>query len=60
MKTYVCRKLYLYYYLTEQMFVPYKIAPDKWDCKRLVWLYEDTPEIREAVEKFYSNKPENL
>lgn len=60
MKTYVCRKLFLYYFLTEKSFVPYRVVPDKWDCKKVVWLYEDSPEIRAAVEEFYANKPDNL
>ena len=55
-KTYVCRKLFLYNFLTNRGFRPYRTAPDKWDCKKTVWLYDDTPEIRNAVEDYYSLK----
>lgn len=54
MKTYVCRKLYLYYYLTQEGFIPKTTRPDKYDCKKLVWLYDDTQDLRSAVERFYS------
>lgn len=58
MKTYVCRKLFLYYHLTKCGFVPTSTRPDKYDCKKLVWLYQDTNELRKAVEDFYSMKKE--
>ena len=54
MTTNVCRKLYLYYYLTQQGFQPRSTRPDKFDCKKLVWLYDDTKELRNAVEDFYA------
>ncbi len=57
---YVCRKLFMYYFLTEKGFTPLQHRPDKYDCKKLVWIYEDSPEIRDAVEEFYANKPDNL
>ena len=55
-KTYVCRKLFLYNFLTEKGFQPFKVAPDKFDCKKLVWLYTDCAEIRNAVEEYYAIK----
>lgn len=55
-RTYVCRKLFLYNFLTERGFVPYKVAPDKWNCNKLVWLYTDCDEIQEAVKEYYSMK----
>lgn len=55
-RTYVCRKLFLYNFLTEKGFEPFKVAPDKFDCKKFVWLYTDCPEIREAVEEYYTIK----
>lgn len=54
MNYYVCRKLYLYYYLTQEGFVPVATRPDKYDCKKIVWLYNDTPDVRSAVDRFYS------
>lgn len=57
-KTYVCRKLYLYNLLTTRGFAPYKVAPDKYDCRKRVWLYNETPALRDVVEEYYnSNKP---
>ena len=56
MKTYVCRKIRLYQFLTDNGFVPYKTCADKFDCTRLVWLYEDSSMLRECVEKYYSMK----
>lgn len=53
-KTYVCRKLFLYEFLTKKGFVPYKVAIDKYNCKKNVWLYDDCQEIRNAVEEYYS------
>lgn len=52
-KTYVCRKLRIYIYLTERGFKPYRTVPDMRDPNRLVWLYEDSDEIRDAVEEYY-------
>lgn len=56
-KTYVCKKIRLYTFLTERGFVPYDTVPDKWDCRRLVWLYDDSEEIRAAVEEYYALIP---
>ena len=52
--TYVCTKLFLYYFLTDKGFVPYRVAPDKRDCHKLVWLYDDSKEIRDAVDEYYA------
>lgn len=35
LKTYVCRKLFLYYRLTSKGFVPFKVCPDKYDSEKL-------------------------
>lgn len=56
MSTYVCRKLFLYYRLTELGFEPYAVKPDKYDVNKVVWLYDDDPEIRQAVDDFYKEK----
>lgn len=52
--TYVCKKLSLYNFLTDNGFVPYRVAPDMRNCHRLVWLYDDSTEIREAVDEYYA------
>lgn len=53
-RTYVCRKLKLYECLTFAGFKPYKVAVDKWDCNKLVWLYDDSSELQAVVTKYYS------
>lgn len=54
--TYVCRKLFLYNFLTSKGFKPAGIYPDKFNPDKLVWLYEDTAELRDSVEEYYSVK----
>ena len=56
MKTYVCRKIYMYNFLTARGFEPFAVQPDKYDCHRLIWLYEDTDKLRDAIEEYY-NQP---
>ena len=53
-KTYVCRKIYLYRFLTKKGFEPFKVDIDKYDCKKHIWLYTDSEELRKAVEEYYS------
>lgn len=55
---YVCRKIRLYDFLTKKGFKPFKQVTDKNDCKRLVWLYEDTPDLQTAVKEYYSEIPQ--
>lgn len=59
-KVYVCRKLFMYYFLTGRGFVPFSTRTDKYDCKKLVWLYEDGTELRDSIEDFYAQKPETF
>lgn len=54
--TYVCRRPFIYEYLTKKGFIPYKTAIDYYNCKNIVWLYDDSKELREAVEECYSTK----
>jgi len=53
--TYVCKKLKLYEHLTLEGFKPYKTAIDKWDCNRLVWLYDDCDRLQSSITKYYSD-----
>lgn len=55
-KTYVCRKLKLYSYLIKNGFKIEYSRPDKYDDSRMVWIFKDSPELQEAVTKYYSNK----
>lgn len=54
--TYVCKRRFLYNGLTKMGFKPYKVAPDMYDCNRLVWLYDDSKELRDAIEKLSTAK----
>lgn len=54
MAVYICRKIRLYEFLTNKGFKPVRALTDKNDCKRLVWMYEDTPELQAAVTEYYS------
>lgn len=53
MKTYVCKKLRLMVYLKKNGFFFYKTAQDKYDPKRVVWLYVDSDDLQKAVAKYY-------
>lgn len=55
-KTYVCRRVFVYEFLTRRGFVPYKTATDKFDCTKTVWLYDDSQDLRNAVEECYSTR----
>lgn len=55
-KRYLCRKLFLYNFLTSKGFVPVKVVPDKYDVKKTCWLYNDSIELRNAVEEYYNVK----
>lgn len=59
MKAYVCRRLRLFTYLTEKGFFPYQMRADKHNSKFNVWLFIDTPELREVIEEYYSTLPVN-
>ena len=51
---YVCRRIRLFEVLTNAGFVPFKTRPDRKNPKYNVWLFLDSKELREEVEKFYS------
>ena len=57
MKTYVCKKIRLFNFLSNNGFVPYKIDKDRFNKKYLVWLYIDTPELSKAISEYYLNVP---
>ena len=59
-KTYVCRKLFLYYLLTQRGFKPFRVAPDKYNCKHTIWLYTSSPELEAVVDEYYANKPAGI
>ncbi len=53
-KGYVCRKIRLYNFLLERGFKPIQVRPDKDYAKRLVWIFNDTTALRNAVEDYYA------
>ena len=55
MKTYVCKRIRLFTFLSTKGFYPYKVDKDRRNKKYLVWLYIDTPELSNAVSEYYLN-----
>lgn len=53
-KGYVCRKIRMYNFLIEKGYRPKQIRPDKMNANRLVWIFEDTAELRNMVEEYYA------
>lgn len=58
MSLYVCRRIKLYSFLTEHNFKPKYIQPDKYDPDRLIWLYEETDDLKRAVSFYYEQMNE--
>lgn len=56
MKTYVCKKIKLYDYLTNKGHIPYRVTTDIFDPKRKVWLYNDTLKLQKDIASYYCNK----
>lgn len=53
-KGYVCRKIRLYNFLLERGFKPIQVRPDRDYMRRLVWIFNDTTALRNAVEDYYA------
>lgn len=53
-KGYVCRKIRLYNFLLERGFKPIQVRPDRDYTRRLVWIFNDTTALRNAVEDYYA------
>ena len=53
MKYYVCRRIRLYSFLSQQGYIPIMVQKDKYDPHRLIWLYEETDELKKAVCLYY-------
>ena len=54
MKTYVCKRMRLYNYLSDKGFVFYKACRDKFNPKYTVWLYEWSEKLEAAVNEYYA------
>ena len=57
MKTYVCRKIRLCTYLLEKGFKYIEEKPNVFIPSRKVWIFEETPALRDAIEEYYSLIP---
>lgn len=51
-KYYMCNRYRMMCELKELGFEPLKVLPSMENPRRFVWLYENTPELREAVEAY--------
>ena len=51
---YVCRRMKLCGYLLKHGFNYTKIVQDKFNPRYNCWLFESTPELRNAIEDYYS------
>ena len=54
MKTYVCKRLRLFNYLTTNGFIPFRQCADFKDNTKYVWLFADSPELQESITQYYS------
>lgn len=51
---YICRKMRLCCYLLKHGFQYVSERADKYNPKYRVWLFDNTPELRIAIEEYYS------
>ena len=54
MKYYVCRKIRLMVFLQKKGYNFIKIQEDRNNPDRVVWIFIDTPDLREAIEEYYN------
>lgn len=54
MKYYVCRRIRLLSFLQEKGFQYLIMEKDKYNPNYNIWLFKDTPELRIAIEEYYS------
>lgn len=55
---YVCRRMKLCSFLLSKGFNYEKVEQDKFNPKYQVWIFKNTPELKLAIEEYYSQKPE--
>ena len=51
-KFYICNRYRMMCELHEQGFEPVKVLPSMSNPKRVVWLYENSPELEDAVAEY--------
>lgn len=52
---YTCKRLRLLQYLKEQGFMPVMTLPDVQNPKFNVWKFKNTPELEDAIERYFNN-----
>lgn len=52
---YVCRSMRLLTYLLKKGYIYIRVDKDRKNPKYHVWLFEDTPELREEIDRYYKN-----
>lgn len=57
LKYYVCTKMKLLTHLLKKGYVYIKTDKDRNNPRYDVWLFEDTPALREEVSRYYENEP---
>ncbi|MBQ2408864.1 MAG: hypothetical protein II309_05465 [Bacilli bacterium] len=50
---YTCKRLRLLEYLRKEGFLPYMTLPDVDNPKYNVWRFKNTPELEEAIDKYF-------
>lgn len=53
MKTYVCKRLRLYTFLTGKGFIPINSMPDRENPKYIVWLFEKNEKFGKALDEYF-------
>lgn len=53
-KTFVCKRLRMCKYLMKQGFVAYGTQPDKSNPEFINWLFEATPELASALNRWFN------
>lgn len=56
MKYYVCKKMRLLTHLHKNGFMPIRTQPDIKNPKYLVWIFENSEELRDCVESYYNSE----
>ena len=51
-KYYVCKRMRLLEYLKDRGFLPVRTEPDIHKPKYNVWIYENSPELADAIENY--------
>lgn len=57
---YVCRTPWLLDHLRLKGFIPIKVSADKYNPKHLVWIFENSPELEAAADKFIENNKNRI